>query len=117
MAYVKNRRADKFATQRLKQAKAHLNANEKEKFYDELLKAIWGYLSDKLNIPLSELSRESALELLKNKGIEEETIQLLTQVIDNCEFARYAPSAAGITMKEDYDKAIDLITKLQRKLK
>jgi hypothetical protein len=82
-----------------------------------LLKAIWGYMSDKLNIPLSELSRDTALDILRNKGIEEETIQLLIQLIDNCEFARYAPASAGISMKEDYDKSINLITKLQRKLK
>lgn len=117
IAYVKNRRADKFATRRLKQAKAHQVANEQEKFYDELLKANWGYLSDKLNIPLSELSRENAMETLKAKGVDDETLQRLIGLIDNCEFARFAPSSAGISMEDDYNKAIQIITNLQRKLK
>lgn len=117
IAYVKNRRADKYATQRLKQAFSHLNAKEQERFYEELLKAIWGYLSDKFNISLSELSREKALETLKERNVEEEDINAFIQLVDNCEFARYAPSSAGISMKDDYDKAISLITKLQKKLR
>jgi hypothetical protein len=117
IAYVKNRRADKFATKRLKQAKIHLTANEQEKFYDELLKAIWGYLSDKLNIALSDLSRDTALEMLRNRGVDEETLLSFIQLVDNGEFARYAPSSAGISIQEDYNKAIDLISKFQNKLK
>jgi hypothetical protein len=117
VAYVRNRRADKYASKRLKQAKAHMTANEKEKFFDEVLRAIWGYLSDKLNIPLSELSRDTALELLKKRNIDDDIIQHFNQLIDSCEFARYAPAVAGTTMQEDYDKAMDLITKFQQKLK
>jgi hypothetical protein len=116
VAYVRNRRADKFASNRLKSAKSYLTSNQKEQFYDEVLKAIWGYLSDKANIPLAELSRDTALELLKNKNIDDETIQKFIQLLDSCEFARYAPSVAG-SMQEDYNKAIELITKLQQKLK
>lgn len=117
VAYVRNRRADKYASRRLKQAKVHLTANEREKFFDEVLKAIWGYLSDKLNIPLSGLSRDTALELLKNRNVDEETIQQFNQLVDNCEFARYAPSVTATTMQDDYDKAMKLITKFQQKLK
>lgn len=116
VAYVRNRRADKFASNRLKQAKTYLTANQKEHFYDEVLKAIWGYLSDKANIPLSELSRDTALELLKNKGIDEDIVQKFVQLLDSCEFARYAPSVEG-AMQDDYNKAIEVITKLQQKLK
>jgi hypothetical protein len=116
VAYVRNRRADKFAANRLKQAKTHLSTNQKEQFYDEVLKAIWGYLSDKANISLSELSRDTALELLKNKNIDDEIVQKFVQLLDSCEFARYAPSVEG-AMQDDYNKAIDVITKLQQKLK
>lgn len=116
VAYVRNRRADKFASKRFKLAKTYLVANQKEQFYDELLKAIWGYLSDKANIPLSELSRDKALELLRNKGVEDDLVQKFTTLLDNCEFARYAPSVAG-SMQEDYNNAVDLITKLQQKMK
>jgi hypothetical protein len=114
---VKNRRADKYASKRLKQAKIHMGHNEKEKFYDELLKAIWGYLSDKLNIPLSDLSRDAAREVFEQRQVDQETVSLFNQLVDNCEFARYAPESAGISLQDDYHKAIDLISKLQHKLR
>ncbi len=117
LAYVRNKRADKYATQRLKQANAYLKQNDNQKFYDELIKAIWGYLSDKMNIPLSDLSRENAVSILEDKGIDEENINLFVNLIDNCEFARYAPASSGNTMKEDYLKAVNLITKLQQRLR
>jgi hypothetical protein len=117
MALVKNRRADKFATKRLKQAKIHLDARENEKFYEELLKGIWGYLSDKLNIPLSELSRENAREMLEKQNLAPEIIQDFLQLVDNCEYARYAPPSEDNAMQHDYDKAIDLMLKLQLKLR
>ncbi len=117
VALVKNRRADKFATKRLKQAKIHLDAKENEKFYEELLKGIWGYLSDKLNIPLSELSRENAREMLEKHNLTPEIIQDFVQLVDNCEYERYAPPSESISMQNDYDKAIDLMLKLQLKLR
>lgn len=116
IAYVRNRRADKYAAKRFKLAKTYLVANQKEQFYDEVLKAIWGYLSDKANIPLSELSRDAALELLRNRGVDDELITKFTALLDNCEFARYAPSGAS-SMQDDYNNAVDLITKLQQKIK
>ena len=117
IAMVKNRRADKFATKRLKQAKIHLDVKENEKFYEELLKGIWGYLSDKLNIPLSELSRENARELLEKHNLAPEIINDFVQLVDNCEYARYAPPSQNISMQNDYDKTIDLMLKLQLKLR
>lgn len=116
-ALMRNRKADKFATKRLKQSKVHMLANEKEKFYDELLTAIWGYLSDKLNIPLAELSRDTALEFLSRKNIGQEIMQQFVALIDNCEYARYAPGTTTDSINQDYHKTIDLITKLQQKLK
>ncbi len=117
VALVKNRRADKFATKRLKQAKIHLDTQQIGPFYEELLKGIWGYLSDKLNIPLSELSRDYARELLGKHNLESEISTDFINLVDNCEFARYAPPSLSNTMQTDYDKAIDLILKLQQKLR
>lgn len=117
VALMRNRKADKFATRRLKQSKIHMHANEKEKFYDELLKAIWGYLSDKLNIPQSELSRDTAIDMLKQRNVEEVTVKQFVELVDNCEFARYAPGASSDSINQDYQRTIDLITKLQQKLK
>lgn len=117
VALMRNRKADKFATRRLKQSKAHMHANEKEKFYDELLKAIWGYLSDKLNIPQSELSRDTAIDMLSQRNVEETIVKQFVELVDNCEFARYAPGASNDSINQDYQRTIELITKLQQKLK
>ena len=117
LAYVRNKRADKYATKRLKLANAYLKSNNAEMFYDELIKAIWGYLSDKMNIPLSDLSRENATAILEQRGIGNDNIQLFADLIENCEFARYSPSSDGNTIKEDYFKAVSLITKLQQRLR
>ncbi|MDP4210916.1 MAG: BatD family protein [Bacteroidota bacterium] len=111
------RTADKFAKRRLKQANVHRVANEPEKFYQELLKGLWGYLSYKLTIPQSELSRNKAQELLTKRKVDTATIQMFIELADICEFARYAPASARMTMHDDYKKAIDLISKLQQKLK
>ncbi|HEX2933862.1 MAG TPA: BatD family protein [Bacteroidales bacterium] len=117
VALMRNRKADKFATKRLKQSKVHMLANEKEKFYDELLKAIWGYLSDKLNIPQSDLSRDTAIDMLNQRNVDEATVKQFIELVDNCEFARYAPGATSDSINHDYQKTIELITKLQQKLK
>lgn len=116
-ALMRNRKADKFATRRLKQSKVHLLANEREKFYDELLKAIWGYLSDKFNIPQSDLSRDNAIDLLNKHNVDEATVKQFIELVDNCEFARYAPGTSNDSINQDYQRTIDLITKLQQKLK
>jgi hypothetical protein len=117
IAFVRNKRADKFASKRLKQARIHLQANEKEKFYEELLKGIWGYLSDKLNIPLADLSRDTAKEYLQGKGIAPDLLNNFIGLVDNCEYARYAPASSDIMMKDDYQKAMEIITTLQQKLR
>jgi hypothetical protein len=116
-ALVRNRKADKYATKRLKQAKNHLHSNEKEKFYEEIIKAIWGYLGDKLNIPTSELSRDNAGEMLTQRKVDQETLQEFYSLMDTCEFAQYAPISGDQSLTNDYQKAINLITKLQQKLK
>jgi len=116
-ALMRNRKADKFAAKRLKQSKIHMLANEKEKFYEELLKAIWGYLSDKFNIPLADLSRDTSIELLQGRNVDKETVDQFIELVDNCEFARYAPGATSDSIQQDYQKTIALITKLQQKLK
>lgn len=117
IALMRNRRADKYTSKRLKQAHVYLKSNQKEHFYEELLKALWGYLSDKMSIPLSELSRDTARTIFEKKKVDADTIQQFVQLVDNCEYARYAPASADISLNEDYDKAVDLITKLQQKLR
>jgi hypothetical protein len=117
VALAKNKKANKFAKKRLKVASKHLTDGNKDQFYEETLRALWGYLSDKLGISVAELSRDKAQERLADKNIEEDLIEHFLRLIDDCEFARYAPSSGEEKMDELYKEAIDVISKLQQKLK
>lgn len=102
---VKNKRANKVALKRLREAAGFLKNNQAEQFYEAVIKALWGYLSDKLSIPLADLNREKASSDLIEKGISQEVVSDLMKIIDDCEFARYAPAAFSGTMNEIYDGA------------
>ena len=102
-------RANSVATKRLRTARKLLEAGERDAFYEETLRALWGYLGDKLRLPGSELSRSSVSELLRSRGLDEETIARLTSVIDEVEFARYAPAKEG-DMQALYDTTAEVIS-------
>ena len=102
-------RANSVATKRLRTARKLLEAGAREAFYEETLHALWGYLGDKLRLPGSELSRASVSELLRSRGLDEETIARLTSVIDEVEFARYAPAKEG-DMQALYDTTAEVIS-------
>jgi hypothetical protein len=87
-----------------------------DKFYEEILKAIWGYLSDKLNIPVSDLTRNNAFSSLREKGIDDEKIDSLTFILDTCEFARFAPSSSGTEASKIYDGALSLIRSVENSI-
>jgi tRNA nucleotidyltransferase/poly(A) polymerase len=110
---VRNKRANKVAVKRLKDAKNLLNAGKKDAFYEETLKSIWNYLSDKLNILSAELTKEKVGETLAAKGVITETIEQLNNTLNTCEFARYAPNTGQHEMGNLYEKAIDLIGKIE----
>ena len=102
-------RANSVATKRLRTARKLLETGAREAFYEETLRALWGYLGDKLRLPGSELSRASVSELLRSRGLDEETIARLTSVIDEVEFARYAPAKEG-DMQALYDTTAEVIS-------
>jgi len=110
---LKSQRANKVAKKRLSAAQKHLASNNKEKFLDEMFKALWGFISDKLQIPVSELSKESASQALRSKNISEELITQFTETIDSCEYARFAPGMVG-SNEEIYRRGIDVIVKLEQ---
>ncbi|HXP53235.1 MAG TPA: protein BatD, partial [Bacteroidia bacterium] len=110
---LKQRGATKMAKKRLKTANSFIASNNKEKFYDELHTALNSYLSDKFTIPVAELSRETITGKLTEKSVSPDTLQQLSTVLDNCEFARYAPAAVTGNLNEVYESAITLITKLE----
>lgn len=114
---LKNRKANKFARKRLKMAEVQMKAGQQEKFYEAVLKAQWGYLSDKLGIPVSSLSRENISVKLKERGTKSETIETFVKLLDQCEYAQYAPSTISGGMDDVYNQAVKMITKLEQEIK
>ena len=116
IARVRNRKAGRIAGKRLLIAGKFMRSGDNDKFYEELLKALWGYLSDKLSIPLAEMNRTRAIEKLREKGVEESVIELAREIIDKCEFARFAPAAAPSENRIVYEKAATLIKTIENTL-
>ncbi len=114
MNAVRNRKARKLAEKRLKRALIFLKSDEIG-FYDEILKAIWGYLSDKLGVNVSEISREKIASELRLQDLDPIIAQSLWALLDTCEMARYASETGGDKQKV-YDEAIRLISILQEKI-
>ena len=113
VSLVKNRKAGKVAIKRLHSASICLKNEEIDQFYDEILKALWGYLSDKLNIPVSDLSRNNAIASLQEQGIEEDMIKNLAEILDACEFARFAPSSSETEAASIYEGASQFIKSVE----
>ena len=113
---VKSRKANKVAKKRLVAASLHMKENKKELFYEEIFKALYGYISDKLNIPYSELNKEFIVSELKAKNINEAVCADLIDTLDKCEFARYAPSAVSSDLNEIYTKAESIITCIEEQI-
>lgn len=117
IAKSKNKKAGKVATHRLKVAKQKMVAKDKAGFYDEVLKAIWGYLSDKLIMPISELSKENVSAELAARQVSEELIGECTALLGECEFARYAPTLSGMSEEKIYNRAAELMNGLENEIK
>ncbi|MCY7408999.1 MAG: BatD family protein, partial [Chitinophagales bacterium] len=113
----KRRRALKLSKKRLRIAEKHLAANEKNSFYDEVSKAIWGYLCDKLNIDMAELSKENVEEKLAVRKVKSETISKLKHLINSCEISLYAPADDVSEMKNDYSSALNLIADIEDEIR
>lgn len=114
VTYIKLKNASKVSTKRLKKAQKLLSNNEIDLFYAELLQAIWGFLSDKYNIPLSELTRQNIAEKLTNLNVENEKINDLIKTIDLCETARYAPSLISEQPNQLLDKVKNTIDSFEK---
>ena len=117
VAKLKTKKASKVATRRLKVAKQRMREDDKAGFYDEVLKALWGYLGDKLNMPVSELSKDNISAKLAECGVADELIQEALVLVGECEFARYAPSLSGSSVEDVYDKVDALMDKLENAIK
>lgn len=114
---VRTKKANKVATKRMKNAGKLLAEKKTEPFYDEVLKALWGYISDKLSISVSQLSKDNIEEELTRYGVSEELIKGFINTLNECEFARYAPGNQNEAMDKVYASAIDVISKMENSIK
>lgn len=111
---MRNKKASRTATKRLKLAHKYLKETNETKFYEEITRALWGYLADKLMIPTAELNKENATEKLQLKNVPQQTIDELFKHIELIEFARYAPSSIQQNMNETYKKTSAIIDELEK---
>ena len=117
VAGTKNRRATKMARKRLAQAGEYLDKNLYTAFYEELHKALIGFVSDKLNMDMSEISKDNIASALTSGGVSEEQTKAFTDLLDACEFARYSPDGGNEAMRSHYDDALKVITLIDSSLK
>ena len=117
VAGTKNRKATKMAMKRLHLAGTFLKQNLYTAFYEELHKALLGFVSDKLNMPVAELSRDRISESLAERGVAQESIDTFIGILDACEFARYAPDAGNEAMTAHYNSAIETISSIDSNMK
>ena len=116
VARRRGRKAGKAATKRLKSAAKLLKQGQSKAFYEEVTRALWGYVGDKLNLPVTELNKDNVGEQLTERGVGEESIQRFLRVLGDCEFAQYAPGDPSATMDKLYGEATEVINELDAKL-
>jgi len=109
---VRYKKANKVAQQRLKKAATLLKENKKEAFYEEIERAAWTYLSDRLSIPTAQLNKDNIAQILTSKGISNELIEEVRRVLSTAEFARYAP-ISDHTMQDLYTDTTQIINQLE----
>ena len=109
----RGKKANKVAVRRLRKAARLMKAGKANEFYDETLRALWGYVGDKLNIPPSQLSRENISQRLQERGVDGQVTASFIEAIDECEFVRYAPGDPQGNMNRVYDKSITAIEQIE----
>lgn len=117
VAKYRNKKANKVVSKRMKLALSLLKSKDHDRFYDELLKALWGYMADKLNINTSELNRDNIKEKMTQAGLSEEDVALFISLLDECEFARYAPGGKMEDMDKIYANAKEVILKIENNIR
>lgn len=113
---VRNKKATKIARKRLQNAYNYLKIKDQNHFYEEFSQALWGYISDKLNIARSQLSMDTVKEMMNDKNVPEDIINQFIELLNNCEFARFAPGDPGKKMDDLYQKGLEVITKAEKNL-
>ena len=114
---LKIKKANRVATRRLKYANTLMLKNEHDKFYDEVLRALWGYVGDKLNMPVEQLSKDNIAERLTQKNVDDETTSMFIRAVDECEYNRYAPGDTKGNMNQTFEAAMTAIIKIENVLR
>lgn len=110
------RHADKVAVQRLRMAERYMKAEDRRAFYEEMLRAMWGYIGDKFNIPVSGLTKEKIREELYRRSVDDATVEQFCEIISRSEEAQYAP-VTNIEMNDVYVDAVEVISKIESVVK
>ncbi len=114
---MRGKKANKVATKRLKKARSLMSQNKQAEFYDEVLHALWGYVGDKLNMPVEKLARENIADNLQRQSVDGKTIDTFISALDECEFERYAPGDPSGNMNKTIDSAMTAIMEIENVMK
>lgn len=115
-ALLRGKRANKIAVQRFRIAKRYMAEENRHAFYEEMLRALWGYMSDKFNIPVANLTKENVREELHKRGVSSEESQRFAEIITQCDEAQYSP-AASARMCDVYAEGVDLVSRIESVIK
>lgn len=110
---LRGKRANKVAVKRLRYANRLMKEGRSNDFYDEVLRALWGYVGDKLNMPVEKISRENISDNLAAHAVDIPTINTFIEALDECEFERYAPGDVAGNMNKTLESAITAITEIE----
>mgnify|MGYP003263912189 CR=1 FL=1 len=116
VALVRGKRANKVAVQRFRAAKRYMEVQNRHAFYEEMLRALWGYMSDKFNIPVANLTKENVREELHKRGVSSEDSQRFTDIITQCDEAQYSPVETA-RMNDVYSEGVNLISRIESVIK
>ncbi len=116
VALVRGKRANKVAVQRFRAAKHYMEEQNRHAFYEEMLRALWGYMSDKFNIPVANLTKENVREELHKRGVPAEQSQRFTAIVTLCDEAQYSPVASS-QMSDVYAEGVDFISRIESAIK
>ncbi len=116
LALVRGKRANKVAVQRFRAAKRYMEEQDRRAFFEEMLRALWGYMSDKFNIPVANLTKENVREELQMRGVASDEAQRFTEIITRCDEAQYSP-AASVRMNDVYAEGVELISRIESVIK
>lgn len=114
---MRGKKANKIARKRLKKASKLMFQGKSEAFYDEVLRALWGYVGYKLNIPVEQLNRDNITEKLQSHEVDDAIIGKFISALDTCEFERYAPGDASGNMEKTFNSAMTAIEEIEEVMK